>query len=188
MSARKDAILATAVVVIFVDAFVPEISGYFRYEFIAALRNETPKAVFIAKHGRSFPISSDQGAVVLAKMLDRLDALASPGDRLFVGPADLRRTNYNDTFIYYMMPQLQPATYFLEMNPQSANRPNSRLTADVASADWLVLDHVLDVSTEKKESMKFASDRPMGVIQQKFALCARYGPWDLYRKKKVASL
>src|SRR4029077_1109022 len=90
MSPRKDAILATAVVVIFVDAFVPEISGYFRYEFIAALRNETPKAVFIAEHGRSFPISSDQGAVVLAKMLDRLDALASPGDRLFVGPADLR--------------------------------------------------------------------------------------------------
>jgi hypothetical protein len=86
------------------------------------------------------------------------------------------------------MPQLQPATYFLEMNPQSANRPNSRLAADVASADWLVLDHVLDVSTEKNESMKFASDRPMRVIQEQFELCGRYGPWDLYRKKKVASL
>jgi hypothetical protein len=187
MSPRKDAILATAVVVIFVDAFVPEISRYFRHEFIAALRNETPKAVFIAEHGRSFPIPSDQGAVVLAKMLDRLDALASPGDRLFVGPADLRRTNRNDTFIYHMMPHLRPSTYFLEMNPRSANRPNSRLTADVASADWLVLDHVLDVWTEKNESIKFASDRPMRVIQQQFELCGRYGPWDLYQKKKLAS-
>lgn|SRR5438876_3422078 len=188
MSPWKDAILATAVVVIFVDAFVPEVSIYFRHEFLSACRNETPKAVFIAEHGRSFPVPPDQTALALAKMLDRLDALASPGDRLFVGPADLRRTNRNNTFIYHMMPQLRPSTYFLEMNPRSANRPNSRLAADVASADWLVLDHMLDVWTEQNESIKYASDRPMGVVGQQFELCGRYGPLDLYRKKKVPSL
>src|SRR5438552_13682126 len=35
-----------------------------------------------------------------------------PGTTLFVGPLDLRRTNYNDTFIYHLMLQLRPATYF----------------------------------------------------------------------------
>jgi hypothetical protein len=188
MSPRKDAILATTMVVIFVDAFVPEISLYFRHEFVNAFQNETPKAVFIAEHGRSFPVPSDQMAVALAKMFDRLDALASPGDRLFVGPADLRRTNRNDTFIYHMMPQLRPSTYFLEMNPRSANRPNSRLAEDVASADWLVLDHVLDAWSEQNESIKCGSDRPMRVVEQQFELCARYGPLDLYRKKKADSL
>jgi len=187
-SYRKDAILSTAVVVIFVEALVPELAFYFRHQLVASLRNGPRKAVFLAERGRSFPIARPEVALPLGKMFDRLDGLASAGDRLFVGPADLRRTNLNDTFIYYMMPHLRPATYFLEMNPRSANRPNSRLATDVASADWLVLNHELDISKEQNESIKFGSDKPMRVVKQQFELCGRYGPWDLYRKKKVASL
>jgi hypothetical protein len=51
----------------------------------------------------------------------------------------LRRTNYNNTFLYYLLSQLTPATYFLEINPLSANRPGLRLSADVPSADWLII-------------------------------------------------
>jgi hypothetical protein len=97
-----------------------------------------------------------------------------PGPRLFVGPADLRRTNYNDTFIYYMLPRLQPATYFLEMNPGSANRPDSRLAKDIASADWLILNHGLDQWNEPNGSAKFASDAPMRVVRDQFELCGRF--------------
>jgi len=85
------------------------------------------------------------------------------------------------------MPHLRPSGYFLEMNPQSANRPNSRLAMDVARADWLVLDHALDDRTEQNESAKFASDQPMRVVSEQFNLCGRYGPWDVYQKKKLAS-
>src|ERR1700692_4741169 len=82
-----------------------------------------------------------------------------------------------------MCPQLRPATYFLEMNPHSANRPNSRLAADVASANWLVLDHDTDNWNEKNDSTKFGSDLPMRVVAQQFELCGQYGPCDLYRRK-----
>jgi hypothetical protein len=112
-----------------------------------------------------------------------MTSLASPGQRLFVGPADLRRTNYNATFLYHLLPQLIPATYFLEMNPLSANRPGSRLSADVLSADWLILDHRLDEWNEPNESSRFGPDAPNQVVQSNFELHARQGSYDIYRKK-----
>ena len=36
----------------------------------------------------------------------------SAGERLLVGPSDLRRTWYSDAFFYYLFPELTPATYF----------------------------------------------------------------------------
>ena len=187
-SFTKDAILATAAVLLLIEGVVPEFGFHFRRQLVAALRNQLPKTVFVSEHGRSFPIAPPESALPLAKLLDRLDALATPGDRLFVGPGDLRRTNCSDTFIYYMMPRLRPASYFLEMNPGSANRPGSRLADDVASADWLVLDRVWDRSNEQNESTKYGSDLPMRVVRDQFELCGHYGALDLYRKRKTASL
>jgi hypothetical protein len=181
----REAILATSVVLALIGALVPELFFFARQQVITGLGGEGKKTFFVAQHGRSFPLSSSQTVLALGKMLDRLEVLASPGDRLFVGPADLRRTNYNDTFIYYLLPSLQPSTYFLEMNPQSANRPNSRLSADIASADWLVLNHELDIWNEPNESANFASDAPRRVVDAQFELCGRYGPRDLYRRKQV---
>ena len=119
-------------------------------------------------------------------MLNQLDRMATPGQRLFVGPADLRRTNYNDTFIYYLMPQLHPATYFLEMNPLSANRPHSRLAADVATADWLILDHRWDVWKEPNESVKYGSDAPTQVVINQFQMCGQFGNYGLFRRRAIA--
>ena len=86
------------------------------------------------------------------------------------------------------MPELHPSSYFLEMNPGSANRPNSRLATDVASADWLILDHAMDLTVEQNESAKFASAAPMQVVKERFQLCGRYGSWQIYRRKIVAAL
>ena len=49
-----------------------------------------------------------------------------PGDRLLVGPSDLRRTWYSDAFFYWLFPELEPATYFIEMDPGLANADGSR--------------------------------------------------------------
>jgi hypothetical protein len=180
---RVDALFATAIALILVGMVVPEFAVAARKQVLKGLTGENTKTVFIAQSGRSFPMSSVQTALDLGKIFDRLGALAKPGERLFVGPADLRRTNYNDTFIYYMMPQLRPATYFLEMNPQSANRPGSRLGEDIASANWLVLNHEFDTWNEPNQSAKFASDVPMQVVRDQFELCGQYGTRDLYRRR-----
>jgi hypothetical protein len=155
MPRGRDALLATAAVLVLLQAIAPAFAYIAGQRITVGLGGEADKTVFITQHGRFFPISSLQTALMLGKIFDRLDALAAPGDRLFVGPADLRRTNYNDTFVYHMMPQLRPATYFLD--------------------NW----------NEKNDSIKFGSDRPMQVVEQQFELCGRYGPCDLYRRKPV---
>jgi hypothetical protein len=188
ISANRDGTLATSLVLVLLGLLVPEFTGYARHEAIAAFHHDKIDASFVQQGDRCFPVNTDQQAISFRKVLNTLDSKAQSGDRLFVGPADLRRTNRNDTFIYHLMPRLRPATYFLEMNPGSANRANSRLANDVASADWLVLDHALDTVTEKNESVRFASDLPMQIVAGRFELCAQYGPLDLYRKKNPAAL
>jgi hypothetical protein len=73
----------------------------------------TPRSSFLIKRNdRSFPLLSPSSAAMVEQMLEKLDFLSKPGERLFVGPADLRRTNYSDTFIYHLMPKLRPGEPF----------------------------------------------------------------------------
>jgi hypothetical protein len=122
-------------------------------------------------------------AASVDQMLRKLDSLSKPGERLFVGPADLRRTNYNDTYLYHMLPKLTPATYFLEMNPFSANRPGSRLAADVATADWLVLNRAWDSWNEPNRSIEYGSDAPNRVVRERFERCGKFGGYLLFHRK-----
>ena len=58
----------------------------------------------VANGGRSFVIASKAAAGDLQRIVDTTAARAKPGQTLFVGPQDLRRTNFNDVFVYYLLP------------------------------------------------------------------------------------
>ncbi len=184
----RHAVLAAGIVLILLQIIAPNFGINALNRTVDSLNGVAPYAVFLEHGGRSFPLHSPQAVSSLAAVLDRVDQHSAPGDRLFVGPADLRRTNSNETFIYYLLPRLRPATYFLEMNPESANRPNSRLASDVATADWLILTHAYDKWNEPNESMRFASEAPMRVIEANFQLCGRSGAYDLYHRRAPVAL
>jgi hypothetical protein len=175
-------LLFVALTLLVVAGLAPELV-YLVRQTIGAGPPRKDDVVFLQHGGRSFPLGSISASRETGDLLDTMTTLASPGQRLFVGPADLRRTNYNATFLYHFLPQLVPATYFLEMNPLSANRPGSRLSADVLSADWLILDHHLDEWNEQNESSRFGPDAPNQVVQSNFELRARQGSYDIYRRK-----
>jgi len=144
----------------------------------------TPSSSFLVKRNdRSFRLLSASSAMMVERMLEKLDLLSKPGERLFVGPADLRRTNYSDTFIYHLMPKLRPASPFLEMNPFSANAPGSRLSSDLEQADWLVLNRAWDDWQEQNRSRENGSDEPLRVVRNDFILVEEYGSFELFRRK-----
>ena len=181
-ASRSRALLFVAVTLLVVQGLAPELV-HLVHGAIGLAGSGKKEAVFVEHHGRRFPVDSISVGRDTGGLLDKITSLASPGQRLFVGPADLRRTNYNNTFLYYLLPQLTPATYFLEMNPLSANRPESRLSADVLSADWLILDHRLDDWSESNESSRFGPDAANQVVRSNFELSARQGSYDIYRRK-----
>jgi hypothetical protein len=174
---------ATLIAATFVSVVAPMVPRIALIWFREGLRTTPSSNEFVYRGRRSFP--GPPGKVESVRlMLDTLDRLSEPGERLFVGPGDLRRTNYCDTFIYHLMPKLQPATYFLEMNPRSANRPGSRLASDVMSADWLVLNHDWDHASEPNRSTEYGSAEAANVVKDRFRFSGRYGSYGLFQRKR----
>ena len=106
--------------------------------------------------------------------IDELERSSRPGERLLVGPADLSRTIYSDVVFYFMFPELEPATYFIEMDPGLADDEGSSLAADVASADWVLLTNFWTGWYEPNASSIFGSDAPNQVVANQFCLVGNY--------------
>jgi hypothetical protein len=106
--------------------------------------------------------------------MDELSGRLQAGERLVVGPADLSRTIYSDVVFYFMFPELEPATYFIEMDPGLADDEGSSLADDVASADWLILTNFWTGWFEPNASSERGSDAPNQVVADQFCLIGNY--------------
>ena len=98
----------------------------------------------VERDGRRFWFGDFFVASALNELIPDLDELTEPGDRLVVGPADLSRTIYSDVSVYFLFPELVPATYFIEMDPGLADAEGSGLAEDIETADFLRADQHLD--------------------------------------------
>ena len=137
----------------------------------------------IVHEGRTFYYGRPDVAAALPELLDDVEEITEPGDRLFVGTSDLRKTPYNDSFIYYLLPDLEVATYYVEMDPGVANREGSGLAEDVASADIVVLTSVWDDWDEPNDSRLVGSDEPNEVLREQFCSVDTYGGlYELLRR------
>jgi hypothetical protein len=185
---RKDrppiglALGAAAIVAVLVCAIAPIFPKNFVARFAEALQTAPTGSEFAHKGARSFPVGPPERAVMIGRMLDQLEKLSTPGQRLFVGPGDLRAPVYCDTFLYHLMPKLRPATYFLEMNPMSANRPGSRLATDIASADWLILNSEWKAASGAGELAGEGSAEPVNIVRDRFRPVGRYGSFMLFER------
>jgi hypothetical protein len=135
---------------------------------------QVPSAFKVDRDERYFYLGDFEAHLAVSAAVDELERRAAPGDRLLVGPSDLRRTWYSDVFIYWLFPELDPATYFIEMDPGLANAEGSRLASDVASADWVVLTGLWDGWMEPNSSMDYGSDAPNQVLRDHFCEIGSY--------------
>jgi hypothetical protein len=109
--------------------------------------------------------------------------ITHPGQRLFVGPVDLRKTPYSDAYLYYLLPDLVPATYYIEMDPGVANAAGSRLASDLESADVAILSKIWDDWTEPNDSRVVGPDTTERVLARDFCHVGTYlGLYELYRR------
>ena len=129
--------------------------------------------------GRSFTVDVDD-ASDLFSILVTLDTFAEPGDSVFVGPETLARTNYSETFLYHLLPDYEPASYHIQMNPGLANRKGGRLAADIEQADWLILTDLFDGWSEPNSSITDGDLRADAVGESSFCPVASFGPRTLY--------
>ena len=144
----------------------------------------------VTYEGRTFYLGAEDIAPVAQRMLEEIGPQIEPGDRLFVGTADLRKTPYSDAYLYYLLPDATPGTRYIEMDPGMANAPDSGLAEEVAASDWLILSHVWDAWDEPNDSRLNGSDAPNEVVREDFCLVGDYGVGDrsffeVYRRKSA---
>ena len=122
-AATIGATVALAITFVFTSLFT------FRYYLLHTRvgLGQVPQAFPVERDGRYFYLGDYRAYLGVQAAVDELDRLAEPGDRLLVGPSDLRRTWYSDAFIYWLFPELDPATYYIEMDPGLANAEGSSL-------------------------------------------------------------
>jgi hypothetical protein len=115
-------------------------------------------------------------------VISRTRELSRPGESLFVGPQDLRRTNYGPTYMYFLLPELEPASYYMEMNPGTANREGSGLADELRRADWLILTSEWDDWNEPNDSTVNGPSEPNEVVRDDFCLRLEHGAYRLYER------
>jgi hypothetical protein len=134
---------------------------------------DVPLPSKVERDGRRFWYDSTVAAAVNDLIVD-LDELSEPGDRIVVGPADLSRTIYSDVALYYLFPELVPATYFIEMDPGLADTAGSGLAEDIESADWLVLTNFWTGWIEPNSSAVHRSEEANQAVADNFCLVRQY--------------
>jgi hypothetical protein len=133
--------------------------------------------------GRVFYYGKPDRAAAANLVIAAAARISKPGQRLFVGPVDLRKTPYSDAYLYYMLPDLVPATYYIEMDPGVANANGSRLPTDLESADVVILSAIWEDWSEPNDSRKVGSDASTKVLARDFCHVGTYlGLYQLYRK------
>jgi hypothetical protein len=113
-----------------------------------------------------------------------VDRRVAPGSRLFVGPSDLRLTLFADTSIYFLLPRLQPAGFYLELSPGDADRVGSPLAGEIARADVLVLRSVSRASAfDGYPYARPGSDAPNRVVHSEFRQAFSAGPLTVWLRR-----
>jgi hypothetical protein len=137
----------------------------------------------IEHDGRVFYYGKEDRAAAANDVIAAAARISRPGQRLFVGPGNLRKTPYSDAYLYYELGDLVPATYYIEMDPGMANTAHSGLDRQLASADIVILSKIWDNWSEPNDSRKVGSDKPVRVLARDFCRVGTYGGlYELYRK------
>jgi hypothetical protein len=139
--------------------------------------------------GRVFRYARPDAVDAVNELLPLVDELTEPGDRLFVGPGDLRLTPYSEAFLYYLLPDLVPATRYIEMDPGVANAEDSGLADELRHADVAILSSIRDDWNEPNSSVLDGPDEPNRVLAEDFCLVESYGDglfgrglYEVYRR------
>jgi hypothetical protein len=132
-------------------------------------------ALSMEHDGRVFRYARRDAVEAVNALLPLVDEITEPGDDLLVGPGDLRYTPYSEAFLYYLLPDLDPATRYIEMDPGVANAEDSGLADELREAEVVILSTIRDDWNEPNDSLVPGSDEPNEVLAEDFCLVQSFG-------------
>lgn len=144
-------------------------------DFVFQTFGRQRQAFEIRRGNRVFYYGRSDVADANNALLAEVPRFVRRGQRLIVAPLDMRKTPYSDAHLYYLLPELRPGTYYIEMDPGVANAPDSRLAGEVARADVVILSDVWSNWDEPNDSRRVGPDRPNRVLRARHCRVRTYG-------------
>lgn len=182
-SLRRVNLTAATSVLLGVMLLIPYFTSWSYVDFAAQTFGKHRVALKIERNGRVFYYGRWDVKQAATELLHDVPKYATPGDRLFVGTSDLRKTPYSDAWLYYLLPEFPPGTHYIEMDPGVANSSRGQLASDLAGSDIAILSSVWDNWREPNGSRDIGSNRANEVLARDFCEIKNYGGlYTLYRR------
>lgn len=175
-AARRFALAAVIVVGFFACAEAIRFPLYHQANELVTGSREP--SFLVTNAGRSFRLASPQQAQEVQATIAALDRLAHPGESLFVGPQDLRTAGINDVFLYFLLPQLKPASYFTDVDVHTINRPGNEFVRELSRADFLILEATPPPTPTTELGPPIANQ----IVTARFCVRAENGSYRLYQR------
>lgn len=175
LHAGRRLVLAAALPALCLLVLVPHFTYRLYTDLVIQTFGRHREVYTIDNMGRSFYYGRRDAVDAVTEMLPVVDRIAHEGDKLFVGPGDLHKTPYSEAFLYYLLPQTDPGTRYIEMDPGVANRDGSGMADDLAASDIVILSSIRDDWTEPNASRDVGSDESTQVLARDFCLVGSYG-------------
>jgi hypothetical protein len=166
---------AVAVPALILLAAIPHFPLRYYSEAVGQTFGYRRNAASMEHDGRIFRYARPDAVEAVNALLPLVDELTEPGDKLFVGPGDLAKTPYSEAFLYYLLPELDPATRYIEMDPGVANAEDSGLADELRASDVVILSSIRDDWNEPNDSLLSGSQEPNEVLAEDFCLVASFG-------------
>jgi hypothetical protein len=168
--------LAAALTVPLVLLFVlPDFTARSYSDYVAEGFGQARSSGAMRNGDRVFYYGRPDAVVAVNELIPVVERISEPGDTLFVGTGDLRKTPYSEAFLYYLLPDLDPATRYIEMDPGVANAEDSGMADELRHADVVILSSIRDDWNEPNESDRFGPDEPNEIIARDFCLVQSFG-------------
>jgi hypothetical protein len=138
---------------------------------------------YTLRHGdRSFVVYSPRERTELQGVIRYVDGHTSPGQGIFVGPRDLRTALWGETWLYYMLPALQPASFYLEFGPgDNTTSFTARISGELKHAKVLILETIpAQVRRAVYPYARAGSGRPDAIVARYFRLGLQTGPYSVF--------
>ncbi|MFN3254240.1 MAG: hypothetical protein ACE37B_00960 [Ilumatobacter sp.] len=171
---RRPALIGTAAVL----ALMLVVTPFYTFRYYAlhtrVAIGDLPLPFLVERGDKRFWFGNPEVANSLIALIPDLEARSEPGDRLIVGTADLSRTVYSDVSIYFLFPELEPGTYYVEMDPGLSDAEGSGLAEDIEQADFLVLTNFWSGWLEPNTSTRRQSQEHNQAVADNFCLVRQY--------------
>lgn len=175
-SFRHGRVLAALTPVVLLVVLVPHFTVRTWSDYVARGFEWREVGSYVIEHrGREFRYGRADAVEAVNEMLPVVEQVSEPGQTLLVGTGDLSRTPYSEAFLYHLLPQLPPATRYIEMDPGVADAPGSGLAEEVAAADVVILSSIRDDWDEPNDSRHAGSNEPNEVLARDFCMVGSYG-------------